>query len=134
MHVCRFPLRNKALLAKWLASMKRDKWTPKATDFICSKHFEGYHLRKYASSVQLRENAVPTLFDFPEHLQPKISKRRVLTRRVHTPESVELDCNELPAVEGVENSIVELVREQHNYALLVSPRGIKRKYELLNRR
>ena len=133
---CRFPLLNKELLSKWLVSMKRDNWKPKATDRICSKHFEDCYIRKYASSVQLRENAVPTLFDFPRHLQAKKSTRRVLVHNVIAPQSA--DCSELPAIESVSSeknaSVVKILQEQHNYALMVSPRGIKRKYELLSRR
>jgi len=111
--VYRFPLAKPELLAKWMAAMRRDKWTPKATDVICSEHFDRQCLRVYCNTVHLKEDAVPTLFSFPAHLQKPVCRRRVLSR---------------PSAAAVP------VTMHHSYATLASPRGVKRKYEQIAQR
>lgn len=67
--ICRFPLRNKNLLAKWLAAVRRKNWQPTASSVLCSDHFTPDCFRYYTLNRHLREDAVPTIFEFPEHMQ-----------------------------------------------------------------
>ncbi|XP_039286978.1 peroxynitrite isomerase THAP4 isoform X2 [Nilaparvata lugens] len=66
---------------KWILATKWKNFNPNEHTYICSVHFkfEDYYPR-YASGLRkLRENVVPSIFDFPEHLQnpeKKIRKRR----------------------------------------------------------
>lgn len=73
----RFPLKNKLLLDKWVHNMRRSNWTPSGLSRICSAHFEPdcYEQKGWASKKTLKGDAVPTIFDFPEHLQKKIKTR-----------------------------------------------------------
>ncbi|XP_054269382.1 THAP domain-containing protein 1-like [Macrosteles quadrilineatus] len=67
----KFPHHDPDLLKKWVLSMKRKKFTPSKYSRLCSKHFtqESYQLRPNASYPLLKEDAVPTVFDFPPHLK-----------------------------------------------------------------
>ncbi|XP_049601259.1 uncharacterized protein [Syngnathus scovelli] len=58
----KFPLCNERRLKKWLANMKWKDWTPSRFSVLCSKHFEEQHLDRSGKCVQLREDAVPTIF------------------------------------------------------------------------
>ncbi|XP_061702640.1 uncharacterized protein LOC133514739 isoform X2 [Syngnathoides biaculeatus] len=58
----KFPLCNERRLKKWLANMKWKDWTPSRFSVLCSKHFEEQYLDRTGKCVQLREDAVPTIF------------------------------------------------------------------------
>lgn len=67
----RFPLNSKILLSKWLVAVRRENFKANGSTRICSDHFLGsdYKVRPGASSKYLKDDAVPSLFDFPEHLK-----------------------------------------------------------------
>ena len=69
-----FPLKDKQLLKKWLAAMRRDDFLPTQHSRICGQHFlpTDYY---YPGSPMLQKTAVPTLFNFPVHLQKDVTKR-----------------------------------------------------------
>jgi len=135
--VYRFPLAKPELLAKWMAAMRRDKWTPKATDVICSEHFDRQCLRVYCNTVHLKEDAVPTLFSFPAHLQKPVCRRRVLSRpsaaAVSPAQSADADTPST-STGSVSAAAAVPVTMHHSYATLASPRGVKRKYEQIAQR
>jgi hypothetical protein len=79
-YIFRFPFKNKSLFFKWIAAMRRDKWQPSAADVICSEHFESHCFRFYNSQARLKEDAVPSIFKFPLHLQKQVKVRRALIR------------------------------------------------------
>lgn len=58
----KFPLYNPRKLKKWLANMKWKDWTPTRFSVLCSNHFEEQYIDRTGKSVQLREDAVPTIF------------------------------------------------------------------------
>ena len=70
----RFPV-NTEKRAAWVLATKRKNFVPSSASYICLDHFSkdcfdisktsGFCLRKY-----LKSDAVPTIFDFPEHLKP----------------------------------------------------------------
>jgi len=125
----RFPLAHKDLLLKWLSAMKRDKWTPTSNEYICSEHFEEQCFSVYPSSVRLREDAVPTLFTFPDHLQKKPSHRRVFVRHADCDSASSAGAGTSAVDEPPTSSgTVDSVKNHHSYAL-PSPRALKRKYE-----
>lgn len=71
-YCCRFPFRDKTLLAKWTNAVKRKDWTPTIHSKICSKHFLPEDFYPDQSIKRLREDAVPSVFAYP----PKVKKRR----------------------------------------------------------
>jgi len=119
----RFPIKNRALLAKWLHSSRRDNWKPTENSYICSRHFAGNCFRRYAGQTRLTEDAVPTLFDFPSHLVKPQTSRRVLRRCAASPPVVDVDCTPQSVCTSV------CINETHNYALTSSPRAVKRRYD-----
>lgn len=59
--------------------MRRAKWKPGRNTVICSRHFENEDFEPFAEhrmKRELKKTAVPTIFDYPEHLQPKKPKLR----------------------------------------------------------
>ena len=132
--VYRFPHSKPDLLAKWILAMRRDHWTPKSTDYICSVHFEKESLRIYAQTVHLKEDAVPTLFSFPAHLQKTVSRRSILKlssaadTASATASAAQSTTGDIPDPE-TSAAVAVPVTVHHNYATLDSPRGVKRKYE-----
>lgn len=107
--------------------MKRNKWQPTASSYICSKHFAENCFRTYSNQLRLKEDAVPSVFDFPSHLQKRRAERRPLVK-----------YDSLQSTEAVlsTSSICDIHAEQspsvnamHNYAVMTSPRAVKRKYE-----
>ena len=62
------------LRKKWIVAIRRSKWTPGRVAHICSDHFspESYLTSKPWLRNRLKRDAVPCVFNFPEHLQPKV--------------------------------------------------------------
>uniref|UniRef100_A0A6I8N4P8 THAP domain containing 6 n=1 Tax=Ornithorhynchus anatinus TaxID=9258 RepID=A0A6I8N4P8_ORNAN len=69
-----FPTDEKAK-RKWVLAMKRldvnaaGIWEPKKGDVLCSRHFEKADFDRSAPNVKLKPGVVPSVFDFPPHLQ-----------------------------------------------------------------
>jgi len=133
----RFPFKNKVLLSQWTAAIKRDKWAPKTSDYICSAHFTDNCFRKYVTQVRLREDAVPTVFDFPPHLvKPATTPRREIlkfdvTNATIPSTSTPVTSEQQTSQDSSDSDQIKAkaVLQQHNYALLRSPRAVKRKLE-----
>lgn len=72
---------------KWIIATKRDKFNPTDSSRLCGKHFKVTDYNEHFGSKLLKKDAVPSIFNFPKHLQPKIINRK---RRKST--SVEPEC------------------------------------------
>lgn len=89
----------------------------------------------YNSQIRLKEDAVPELFNFPKHLKKEVHKRRLPIRNTVSPptQTVSVVPPEHASPSGVsqgcEDRSVSL--SDHSYAVTLSPRGMKRKYESL---
>ena len=79
----RFPHKNPQLLQKWIQAIRRENWQPTQYSYICSKHFDDscFVVRPGKSGHRLHEHAVPSIFNFPEHLQKKDTKRKPPAKR-----------------------------------------------------
>ena len=68
----RFP-KDPDRLKEWCVRIRRDDhgklWTPKGHAFLCCKHFSEDCFDRTGQTVRLHEGALPTIFDFPLHLQ-----------------------------------------------------------------
>ena len=71
-----FPMKNQELTKRWIAALRRDKFTPTAYRYICRVDFRDHGLRR-----RLKKDAIPSVFDFPDHLQTKTTQRRTLIRK-----------------------------------------------------
>jgi hypothetical protein len=75
---CSFP-KNELMKKKWEHNMRREGWKASPHSYLCSAHFADCHFDRTGQTVRLREGAVPTIFMFPPHLQPKqVKSRKVL--------------------------------------------------------
>jgi len=60
--VCRFPLKNKLLLKKWIDNIKLHDWRkPLDCDRICSDHFEKDCVIINKNVYELKKNAIPLI-------------------------------------------------------------------------
>ncbi|KAH7935976.1 hypothetical protein HPB52_016062 [Rhipicephalus sanguineus] len=70
-----FP-KDKTLRDAWQRAVRRDGWTLKDADVLCSEHFEAGCFDRTGQTTRLRQGSIPTVFPaFPAHLQ-KPSKRK----------------------------------------------------------
>lgn len=73
-NTCRFPLADGLRVREWLRRMRWQNWWPTGNSVLCSDHFEKDCFEQVGSHKRLRKNAVPTIFNFPKHLQWKASQ------------------------------------------------------------
>ncbi|XP_031343245.1 THAP domain-containing protein 1-like isoform X1 [Photinus pyralis] len=70
----RFPTDNN-LMAQWIRAIGREKFTPTKHSVICGEHFkEADFLRKVPKKV-LKNDAIPSVFDFPVQLKVESPKQ-----------------------------------------------------------
>jgi len=60
--------------SSWVRAMRRIEpdgkmWQPSTYDTLCSRHFTMDSFDRTGQTVRLRDDAVPSIFDFPVHLQ-----------------------------------------------------------------
>ena len=48
--------------------MRRENWKPTKSSILCSDHFRAECLDRTGQTCRVKEDAVPTIFNFPEHL------------------------------------------------------------------
>ncbi|XP_059827814.1 THAP domain-containing protein 2-like isoform X1 [Hypanus sabinus] len=71
----RFPS-NPRRRMEWIQLVRRENFKPSKHTFLCSKHFEQTCFDRTGQTRRLREDAVPTIFDFPPHIQKKLAGRK----------------------------------------------------------
>ena len=109
-------------------AMRRDKWQPTSSSYICGEHFHDSDYL-YPSSLPhsntllrryLKKEAVPSTFNFPPHLVKKAvternPKQRITDRQQTSP--------------GI-SPPTKVKREDHTYACSVSPRKLKKQWKV----
>lgn len=71
------PTKDIELRKAWLQALKRVDYNPKR-GFVCQKHFlESDYIFNVHGNKVLKNKTVPSVFDFPIHLQKKTQKRRI---------------------------------------------------------
>lgn len=53
----------------WEQAVHREGFTATNSSVLCSRHFAEKFIDRTGQIVRLRENAVPDVFDFPQHLK-----------------------------------------------------------------
>ena len=88
----RLPLKDKGLLSKWLAQIKRENLPQMKHCHLCSEHFEPtcfeneYRLNILPDNLsrrRLKEDAVPTVFQHTKKLSQRPSSERRRNRALH---------------------------------------------------
>ncbi|KAJ1164579.1 hypothetical protein NDU88_005015, partial [Pleurodeles waltl] len=82
----RFPKSNPSLLDKWRIAMKRatstgELWMPSRYQRLCSLHFEEKCFDTTGQTKRLRDDVIPSIFNFEHHLKPKQRTRTVVSKR-----------------------------------------------------
>ncbi|XP_064818198.1 uncharacterized protein LOC135535687, partial [Oncorhynchus masou masou] len=70
-YVNSFPKRDPKRIKEWVGQMKWKDWQPTPHSLLCSEHFEERCMDRTGQTVRLRDDAIPTIFAFPSHLQKK---------------------------------------------------------------
>ena len=89
---------------------------------ICSKHFSFEHFEptaEFKKRRNLKRSAIPTLFDFPAHLQPSVPKQRKPPTERYIKEDYQVQDDLASADLGplVEASNINHVLHDHDYGL-----------------
>ncbi|XP_064475886.1 THAP domain-containing protein 1-like [Ornithodoros turicata] len=71
-----FPHSRPAVLKKWVQKMHRKNWAPSKSSVLCSRHFEEACFDRTGQTARLKSDAVPTKFDFPQHLLKRVQPRK----------------------------------------------------------
>lgn len=81
----------------WTLAIRREKWMPTKNSRLFSAHFKGTdYIQKPGSSVKLlKPDAIPTIFNFPKHLQKCTSARRIIVRTDESHETSEVSVTNL---------------------------------------
>ncbi|KAG8173649.1 hypothetical protein JTE90_025293 [Oedothorax gibbosus] len=74
-----FPFRKPDLLKKWIVAVKRESWKPSKSRALCGDHF-AETAYKTSTRRYLKDDAVPSIFSLPSHLQ-KPKRERALPIR-----------------------------------------------------
>ena len=76
-HFHKFP-ENASLKKSWIAALKRKDFSPSKNSAIYSKHFKpsDYVCSADDFKPRLKPNSVPSILNFPEHLQKPVKPNR----------------------------------------------------------
>lgn len=66
---------------KWVIATKRKGFSPSRSSKLCSQHFEEKDFEVGGLRRRLKNGAIPSIFDFPLHLQKQQTKRREIIVR-----------------------------------------------------
>ena len=129
----RFPLKNPELCKQWVVVMKRDGFTPTRYSFLCEKHFKSNDYT-FGDSWHLKENAIPTVFDFPSHLKKTLPERKPPMKRKLT-EKDQGENEQSTSVE-INKSSTEVLKfqvEEQRKKIKVLQQKIRRKEKNISR-
>lgn len=54
---------------QWEVALRRDGFVANDRSMVCSEHFRNQDFDRTGQTVRLKANAVPTIFNFPAHIQ-----------------------------------------------------------------
>uniref|UniRef100_UPI00358E33D7 THAP domain-containing protein 1-like n=1 Tax=Myxine glutinosa TaxID=7769 RepID=UPI00358E33D7 len=129
-----FPFSRPDVLQKWVVNVKRDKWKPSKKSVLCSDHFDDSCFDRTGQTTRLRENSLPTIFDFPTHLQKDERKRKPPKPRSFPQEALvnlqePLDNTPSTSIITSPSKLAATTGADHTYAVTASPRSVKRKLD-----
>ncbi|KAK0144600.1 DNA transposase THAP9 [Merluccius polli] len=74
----RFP-KNGERRRKWEVALRRDGFAASDTSLLCSEHFRSEDFDRTGQTVRVKDGVVPTIFNFPAHLQRSAATRSTAT-------------------------------------------------------
>ncbi|XP_061658081.1 THAP domain-containing protein 1 [Syngnathoides biaculeatus] len=135
----KFPLARPDICSKWVAAMRRNNFKPSKYSNICSQHFTKDCFKRECNNRVLKENAVPSLFDW--NLDIKLREECLedpFPSEIHFPLSFPLTSDDVMEEVGSEPvrsapdnpSDTVVVSCDHNYTAEDSARQKKRIQQL----
>uniref|UniRef100_A0A8C7N2X3 Uncharacterized LOC116365777 n=1 Tax=Oncorhynchus kisutch TaxID=8019 RepID=A0A8C7N2X3_ONCKI len=120
-----FPKRDPKRIKEWVGQMKWKDWQPTPHSLLCSEHFEERCMDRTGQTVRLRDDAIPTIFAFPSHLQKKVfsqlrqkSPPTYLNHSIWHPSRFHDDyC--VPQVQSTYHSYLDLKKKKFKYLIHV---------------
>ncbi|XP_053288458.1 THAP domain-containing protein 6 isoform X1 [Pleuronectes platessa] len=109
----------------WEAALRRDCFAASDRTLLCSEHFRREDFDRTGQTVRLKDGVVPTIFNFPAHLQRTLATRSITTSS-RADDNLPMDL--MPDVGATgERRLTQAT--DHLYALPASPKAIKAKLE-----
>ncbi|XP_061915607.1 THAP domain-containing protein 2-like [Entelurus aequoreus] len=84
---------------QWELALRRDGFVASGRTVLCSEHFRSEDFDRTGQTVRLKDGVVPTIFNFPAHLQRPIATRSTTTARRaedNLPITLNLEAPSLP--------------------------------------
>lgn len=75
-----FPKTGK-MRRQWELALRRDGFVASDRTLLCSEHFRGEDFDRTGQNVRLKDGVVPSIFNFPSHLQRLVATRSTTTSR-----------------------------------------------------
>lgn len=117
----KFP-KAKDVRKQWEAALLKKDFTASRSSMLCSRHFREEDIDRTGQTVRIRDGAIPSVFDFPAHLQ-KLAKKRALALKKKQ-ESKPLDLSQPVKQTQAPPSQVQSSLD-HSYGLSTSPADLK---------
>ncbi|XP_041863343.1 THAP domain-containing protein 6-like [Melanotaenia boesemani] len=118
---------------QWEIALRRNDFVASDRALLCSEHFRREDMDRTGQTVRLKDGVVPTLFNFPAHLQRSEATRSTATSR--RAEDNLLNPMDLMNDDGASEERLRLKGQRkrqatdHLYALPASPKALKAKLE-----
>ncbi|XP_061836696.1 THAP domain-containing protein 1 [Nerophis lumbriciformis] len=111
----KFPLARPDICGKWVSAMRRNNFKPTKYSNICSQHFTKDCFKRECNNRVLKENAVPSLFNF--NLKSECLEDP-FTSEIHFPLSFPLTSDTV--MEEVESEPARSLPDTHGDTVVVS--------------
>ncbi|XP_030230759.1 THAP domain-containing protein 6 [Gadus morhua] len=119
----KFP-KDKDVRKKWEVALRREGFTASDYSVVCSQHFKQAEFDRTGQIVRLRDGVIPSLFNFPVHLQ-KLVKGRATSTSKRAEESLSVASKDSP--EMTSSHPQPQPNDDHGYALPATPSAVKAK-------
>ncbi|XP_070848703.1 THAP domain-containing protein 2-like [Chaetodon trifascialis] len=120
---------------QWKRALRRDGFVANDRSLLCSEHFSNEDFDRTGQTVRLRAGAVPTIFNFPVHLQRPVAPRNTTASR-RAGENLPMDPQQdqpppdIPqAATGERQRSRKSKAPDHQYAFPSSPKALKAKLD-----
>ncbi|XP_070814251.1 THAP domain-containing protein 6-like [Chaetodon trifascialis] len=108
---------------QWKRALRRDGFVANNRSLLCSEHFSNEDFDRTGQTVRLKAGAVPTIFNFPVHLQRPVAPRSTTASR-RAGENLPMDPQQDQPPPDIKRKAPD-----HQYAFPSSPKALKAKLD-----